>query len=181
MEIIQEPLPGLLVLKPKVFADHRGHFFESFRSDFFTSHGIDADFVQDNQSLSNKGILRGLHFQRPPHAQDKLVRVVAGAVLDVVVDIRRSSPAYGRSFSIELTASNFLMVFIPKGYAHGFVTLEDATIFQYRCTDYYHPETEGGILWSSPSLNINWNTEDPVLSDKDKVHPDFSVFESPFL
>lgn len=180
MEIIQEPLPGLLVIKPRVYADHRGHFFESFRKDFLASQGVHVDFVQDNESLSNKGIVRGLHFQRPPFAQDKLVRVVAGSVLDVAVDIRKSSPTYGKSFSIELSASNYLMVFIPKGYAHGFATLADGTIFQYKCTDYYHPESEGGILWNSPELNINWGIEEPVLSAKDTAHPAFGDFESPF-
>ncbi|MBL7813182.1 MAG: dTDP-4-dehydrorhamnose 3,5-epimerase [Bacteroidetes bacterium] len=180
MEIIQEPLSGLFVIKPRVFADHRGHFFESFRHDFVEKLNLHAEFVQDNQSLSNSRIVRGLHFQAPPYAQDKLVRVVTGAVLDVVVDIRKSSPTYGRHFSIELTADNFLMVLIPKGFAHGFVTLQDQTIFQYKCTEYYHPEAEGGILWKSPSLNINWQVENPVLSAKDELHPEFSGFNSPF-
>lgn len=180
MEIIKEPIPGLWLLKPKVFADHRGHFYESYRTDFFSQKGLDIDFVQDNQSLSNKGILRGLHFQAPPHAQDKLVRVVAGAVLDVVVDIRKDSPTYGKSFSAELTAENFLMMFIPKGFAHGFETLSDNTIFQYKCSDYYAPSAEGGILWNSPSLNINWGIDQPVLSEKDTKHPDFKDFVSPF-
>jgi dTDP-4-dehydrorhamnose 3,5-epimerase len=181
MEILDEPISGLLVLKPKVFADARGHFFESFRDDFFRNAGINAKFVQDNQSLSNKGIVRGLHFQKEPHAQGKLVRVVAGSVLDVAVDIRKSSPTYGKCFSIELSAVNFLSVYIPPGFAHGFATLQDETIFQYKCTDYYHPESEGGILWNSPGLNIDWGFEDPVISDKDGKHPEFAVFDSPFL
>jgi dTDP-4-dehydrorhamnose 3,5-epimerase len=180
MEIIQEPLPGLLLLKPKVFADHRGHFYESYRADFFSKIGLDVGFVQDNQSLSNKGIVRGLHFQMPPRAQDKLVRVVAGAVLDVAVDIRKKSPTYGKVFAVELTAENFLMLFIPKGFAHGFATLEDQTIFQYKCSDYYAPDHEGGLLWNCPTLQIDWKTNEPVLSDKDKIHPDFTRFHSPF-
>jgi dTDP-4-dehydrorhamnose 3,5-epimerase len=180
MEIIQEPLPGLLLLKPKVFADHRGHFYESYRADFFAKIGLDVSFVQDNQSLSNKGIVRGLHFQSPPRAQDKLVRVVAGAVLDVAVDIRKNSPTYGKVFAVELTAENFLMLFIPKGFAHGFATLEDQTIFQYKCSDYYAPDREGGLLWNCPTLQIDWKINEPVLSDKDKIHPDFTRFHSPF-
>jgi dTDP-4-dehydrorhamnose 3,5-epimerase len=181
MEIIQEPLPGLFVIKPRVFADHRGHFFESYRKDFFEKASIETELVQDNQSLSNKGIVRGLHFQKPPFAQDKLVRVVTGCVLDVVVDIRNDSPTYGKSFTIELSSENHLMVFIPKGFAHGFATLEDHTIFQYQCSDYYHPEAEGGILWSSPTLGIDWQIQSPVLSDKDKLHAAFSSFETPFV
>ena len=180
MEIINEPIPGLWLLKPNVFADHRGHFYESYRADFFSNKGLDISFVQDNQSLSNRGIVRGLHFQAPPHAQDKLVRVVAGAVLDVVVDIRKDSPTYGKSYAVELTADNFLMLFIPKGFAHGFATLKDHTIFQYKCSDYYAPSADGGVLWSSPSLQINWGFDQPVLSQKDTLHPDFSNFTSPF-
>lgn len=180
MEIINEPLPGLYVLKPKVFADARGHFFESYRHDVLQKICPGIQFIQDNQSLSNKGILRGLHFQNPPHAQDKLVRVVSGSVLDVALDIRKSSPTYGQSFSIELSAVNFLMLLIPKGFAHGFLTLQDHTIFQYKCSDYYHPQAEGGILWKSAGTGINWEIENPVLSEKDKIHPDFKDFVSPF-
>ena len=124
--------------------------------------------------------MRGLHFQSPPRAQDKLVRVVAGAVLDVAVDIRKNSPTYGKVFAVELTAENFLMLFIPKGFAHGFATLEDQTIFQYKCSDYYAPDHEGGLLWNCPTLQIDWKTTEPVLSDKDKIHPDFTLFHSPF-
>lgn len=180
MEIIETELKGLYIVKPKVFEDARGHFFESFRSDRFVESGFELPFVQDNQSLSNKGIIRGLHFQKPPHAQDKLVRVIKGAVMDVVCDIRKSSPTYGKVFSIELTESNFTMLLIPKGFAHGFETLADQTIFTYKCTDYYHPETEGGILWNSPELSIPWRENNPVLSEKDKHLPTFSTFESPF-
>lgn len=180
MEIIETPLSGLYVVKPKVFRDARGHFFESFRKDVFDRLGFHEDFIQDNQSLSNKGIVRGLHFQKPPFAQDKLVRVITGAVLDVVVDIRRSSPTYGQKYEIELSSENFTMLLIPKGFAHGFETLADNTIFTYKCSDYYHPESEGGVLWNSPSLGISWRTADPILSDKDKLHPVMADFVSPF-
>ena len=141
MEVIKTPLQGLLVIEPKVFKDHRGYFYESYNAEAFKQAGIDAVFVQDNQSLSQKGILRGLHFQAPPHAQGKLVRVIKGAVLDVVVDIRKNSPTYGQHFSIELTEENFKMFWIPAGFAHGFVTLEDHTIFSYKCTDVYNKGT----------------------------------------
>lgn len=181
MEIIDEPLPGLLLIKPKVFADARGHFFESYRKDALAKAGIHAEFVQDNQSLSGKGIVRGLHFQAPPHAQDKLVRVVRGRVLDVAVDIRKNSKTYGQYYSVELSAENFLLLFIPKGFAHGFETLEDNTIFSYKCTDYYHPPSEGGILWDTMQPPIPWQTNDPVLSEKDLKNPSFLEFQTPFL
>ena len=177
---IESLLPGLLLIKPQVFEDHRGHFFESFREDVIQQHAPGVQFVQDNQSLSNKGILRGLHFQIAPHAQGKLVRVIKGAVLDVALDIRKSSPTYGQFVAVELTGQNFQMMYIPPGFAHGFVTLEDQTIFAYKCTDYYHPELEGGVLWNSPELNIPWNIQNPTLSAKDRVLPTFSEFESPF-
>ena len=177
MEIIQEPLPGLLLLKPKVFADHRGHFYESYRADFFAKIGLDVSFVQDNQSLSNKGIVRGLHFQSPPRAQDKLVRVVAGAVLDVAVDIRKNSPTYGKVFAVELTAENFLMLFIPKGFAHGFATIEDA-VFTYKCTNYYDKASEAGIIFNDPELNIDWGIENPLVSEKDLELPSLKQFLS---
>ncbi len=181
MEIIKEPLPGLLVLKPKVFSDTRGYFFESFNEQAFKMLGINAPFVQDNQSLSNKGALRGMHFQCPPHAQDKLIRVIKGSVLDVVIDIRVGSPTFGKHFGIELSEDNFLGMYIPKGFAHGFLTLQDHTIFSYKCSDFYFPETEGGILWNDKNLNINWGISDPILSEKDKLHPTLSNLNSPFI
>lgn len=180
MELLHEPLPGLLVLKPKVFQDARGYFFESYNEEVLSRFGIQAHFVQDNQSLSQKNAVRGLHFQRPPHAQDKWVRVIKGKVLDVVVDIRKESPTFGKHFSIELSEENFLTMFIPKGFAHGFATLEDQTIFTYKCSDVYHPETEGGILWNDPNLAISWGISAPILSEKDKLHPTLSQIESPF-
>ena len=177
---VDELLPGLLLITPKVFQDHRGHFFESFREDVLFSNGLANNFVQDNQSLSNRGILRGLHFQAPPHAQGKFVRVISGAVLDVALDIRKDSPTYGEHVAVELSGDNFKMLFIPPGFAHGFLTLKDHTIFTYKCTDYYHPESEGGVRWNSPELGINWNIENPVLSAKDEILPFFSEFNSPF-
>lgn len=180
MEVIKTPLEGLLVIEPKVFKDHRGYFYESYNAEAFKQAGIEAVFVQDNQSLSQKGILRGLHFQAPPHAQGKLVRVIKGAVLDVVVDIRKNSSTYGQHFSIELTEENFKMFWIPPGFAHGFVTLEDHTIFSYKCTDVYNKAAEGGLLWNDPELGINWGIEQPVLSEKDTLNPQLKNFNSPF-
>lgn len=180
MEVIETGIQGLVVIQPRVFKDPRGYFFESYNRLKFDEMGIDVEFTQDNQSLSAKGILRGLHFQKPPHAQGKLVRVIKGAVLDVAVDIRKGSPTYGRHFKIELNESNFTMFYIPPGFAHGFLTLEDNTIFSYKCTDTYHPETEGGLLWNDPQIGIEWPLTDPILSDKDKLFIPFSEFKSPF-
>ena len=177
---IETLLSELYLIKPKVFEDHRGHFFESFREDVLKENGVETNFVQDNQSLSQKGILRGLHFQSPPFAQGKFVRVIKGAVLDVALDIRKEYDTYGKYVCVELTEKNFNMLYIPPGFAHGFLTLEDNTIFTYKCTDYYHPEVEGGVLWNSPELNIPWNIENPVLSAKDIALPTFSKFVSPF-
>lgn len=180
VEVIKTSIEGPLIIQPRVFGDHRGHFFESFRKDVMQQHGVDLDFVQDNQSMSAKGILRGLHFQSEPHAQGKLVRVLQGAVIDVAVDIRRSSPTYGQHVKVELSAENKTMFWVPPGFAHGFVTLQDETIFVYKCTDYYHVESEGAVRWNSPELNIDWGVEDPILSEKDKHATLFSEFESPF-
>ena len=173
-------LNGVLLIKPKVHQDHRGHFFESLRQHALQQMGVPLDFIQDNQSLSNAGILRGLHYQAPPHAQGKLLRVIKGAVRDVVVDIRTQSPSYGQFAAFDLSEENFQALYVPPGFAHGFLTRRDHTIFTYKCTDYYHPETEGGIRWNSPELNIPWNIDNPVLSEKDQKLPLFSEFESPF-
>lgn len=180
MKVEKTHIDGLLVITPTVFGDERGHFFESFRKDTLKAHGVETDFVQDNQSLSSKGILRGLHFQKDPHAQGKLVRVLQGSVIDVAVDIRPNSLTYGQHFSIELNESNKTMFYIPPGFAHGFLTLEDNTIFAYKCTNYYHKESEGCVLWNSPSLEINWGIDSPILSEKDKIATDFADFKSPF-
>jgi len=180
MKIIEEPLPGLFLIEPRVFRDARGYFFESFSQKEMEQLGVCVPFVQDNQSLSQRGVLRGLHFQAPPAAQDKLVRVISGAVLDVAVDVRKGSPTYGRHFSVELSVTNFLMLFIPKGFAHGFETLEDNTVFSYKCSDYYRPDTEGGLRWNDSSLNIPWRGSEALVSDKDQKLPLWETFESPF-
>jgi dTDP-4-dehydrorhamnose 3,5-epimerase len=173
-------IEGPLIIKPKVFSDSRGYFFESYSAQLFKSMGVDHAFVQDNQSMSQKGTVRGLHFQADPFAQGKLVRVVQGAVIDVAVDIRKGSPTYGKHFDIELTAENKLMFWVPPGFAHGFSTLEDNTVFQYKCTNYYDKASEGGILWNDPELNINWGVAETIISEKDTVLPELKNFDSPF-
>jgi len=180
MEITTTPIEGLLIIKPDVFEDARGYFFESYNRDVFLAHGISVDFVQDNESKSIRGVLRGLHFQNPPHAQGKLVRVMQGSVLDVAVDIRKNSPTYGKWSSIVLSGQNKWMYWIPAGFAHGFLTLEDETIFFYKCTQVYNKNSEGGIRWNDPDLNINWGINDPVISPKDQSAPAFRGFESRF-
>jgi len=180
MEVIKTEISGLLIIKPKIFEDSRGYFYESYNKEVFREAGIDLEFVQDNQSLSSKGVLRGLHFQNPPYGQGKLIRVLSGSVLDVAVDIRKDSPTYGKWVSAELSAANKLMFWIPPGFAHGFVTLEDNTTFFYKCTEFYNSESEGGILWNDPELNIDWEITDPLLSEKDKICPLFRKLESEF-
>lgn len=182
MQIINTPIPDLLIIAPKVFYDERGYFFESFNAANFQAQGLNFSFVQDNESQSAKGTIRGLHFQHPPYAQGKLVRVVQGAVLDVAVDLRLSSPTYGRWYSVVLSAENKKQYFIPPGFAHGFKTLDDNTIFTYKCTAPYHKASEGSIQWDDPYLNIDWelNGTPPILSDKDKKAPAFLNFDSPF-
>ena len=180
MEISKTHLEGLLVIKPRVFGDDRGCFFESWSKQSFTEVGLDLDFVQDNQSISSKGVLRGLHFQNLPYAQGKLVRVIKGAVLDVALDIRKNSPTYGQHFSIELSEENKTIVWIPPGFAHGFLTLKDNTIFTYKCTGVYNKESEGALLWNDKDLNINWEINDPLVSEKDLVAGNFKNFVSKF-
>jgi len=180
MEVIETKIKGLLIIKPKVFADARGYFFESYNQDVFQQHNINANFKQDNQSLSSTGVLRGLHFQAPPHDQGKLVRVITGAVLDVAVDIRKNSPTYGEHVTIELTEENKTMFYIPPGFAHGFLTLRDNTIFSYKCTNVYHKASEGCVLWNDLDLNIDWNISNPILSEKDLIGSPFKDFTSPF-
>jgi len=180
MEIIKTPIEGFLVIKPKIFGDDRGHFFESWSKESFTENGLDLDFVQDNQSLSSKGVLRGLHFQNPPFAQGKLVRVIKGAVLDVVVDIRKESSTYGKHFSIELNEENKTIFWIPTGFAHGFITLEDDTIFTYKCTGVYNSSFEEALLWNDKDLNIDWGAINPLVSDKDLVAGSFKNYKSQF-
>ncbi len=163
-------IPGLLVVRPKVFGDERGYFFESYSRRDFASAGIDAEFVQDNQSYSRRGILRGLHFQRK-HPQGKLVRVLAGEVYDVAVDLRPGSACYGRHFGLVLSAAEQNQLYVPPGFAHGFLVLSETALFAYKCTDYYHPEDEGGIRWDDPDLNIPWPLRDVQVSSKDAVLP----------
>lgn len=180
MEIIPTEIPDVCIVKPTVFADDRGYFFESYSHQRFLTAGLDLNFVQDNESRSSKGVLRGLHFQNNPSAQGKLVRVMRGAVLDVAVDIRKNSPTYGKYVSIVLTGENKYMYWIPAGFAHGFLTLEDDTVFFYKCTNVYNKESEGSIRWNDPDLNINWGIENPILSEKDKISPLFKDFKSSF-
>ena len=181
MKIKETHIPGLLVIEPEVYGDSRGYFFESFSARKFEElTGIKNEFVQDNESRSSYGVVRGLHMQLPPHSQAKLVRVVEGCVLDVAVDLRKDSPTFGQHFSIELTGENHLQVFIPKGFAHGFSVLSESAVFQYKCDEYYVPESEAAIAWNDQDLNIDWKVpaDDVVLSSKDKCHPTFNEFIS---
>lgn len=180
MELINTPLKDLVVIQPKVFADERGYFFESYSKAAFEKLGLTLNFVQDNQSLSCKGVLRGLHFQNNPFAQGKLVRVITGAVYDVAVDIRKNSPTYGKWFGVELTEENKTMMYIPEGFAHGFVTLKDQTIFSYKCTNVYNKASEDCLLWSDTDLGIDWKISNPILSEKDLLGKRFREFESLF-
>lgn len=171
MNVLKTNIEGVLILEPTRYGDQRGYFMESFSArDFEQAVGYSVNFVQDNESLSAKGVLRGLHFQREPYAQAKLVRVVRGRVLDVAVDIRKGSPTYGGYVAVELSGENGRQLFIPKGFAHGFLALEDETVFQYKCDEYYHPESEDGIAWNDPEVAINWGVgeEEVVLSEKDR-------------
>jgi dTDP-4-dehydrorhamnose 3,5-epimerase len=181
VEFIKTKLEGVWLIKPKVFSDERGFFLESYSKKKMEEKGIAEDFIQDNHSLSvEKGVLRGLHFQKPPHTQAKLVRVTKGSVFDVAVDLRKNSPTYGQWESFKLSADNFLMLYIPRGFAHGFLTLEDNTEFQYKCDNYYDKESEGGIIWNDPKLNINWPDIEPILSEKDRLHLEFEKFNPSF-
>lgn len=167
-ELRGTPIAGLLEIFPKVFHDSRGYFFESFRQDWLTKEGIKENWVQDNQSFSQKGTVRGLHFQVTPFAQAKLVRVITGKVLDVAVDLRKNSPTFGAHFSTILDGEKNNLLYIPAGFAHGFSVLEDA-IFAYKCSNYYHKASEGGILWSDPALGIDWQVAEPIISEKDQL------------
>ena len=184
MNIVETPIKDLLVIEPKIWKDARGYFYESYSASAFAKLGIDAIFVQDNQSFSQKGTLRGLHAQATPFAQGKLVRVLQGSVLDVVVDIRKESATYGQSFNITLSGENHKQLWIPPGFLHGFLTLEDNTIFTYKVTNYYDKNSEIGVIWNDPTLKINWaaqiNEEAFLLSEKDLILPKFKTFESPF-
>ena len=180
MLIEKNHIEGLVVIKPDVFEDERGYFFESYNEEKFRQLGIDVKFLQDNESKSDKGVLRGLHFQVPPNQQGKLVRVIKGAVLDVAVDLRKSSPTYGQWASIELSEKNKWMYWIPVGFAHGFLTMEENTVFFYKCTQVYHKESERGIIWNDADLRIKWGIDQPLVSEKDKTAGRFRDFVSPF-
>ena len=173
MNIIKTEIPDLVVIEPRVFGDHRGYFFESFSERDFNENVREVKFVQDNESKSCYGVLRGLHFQKAPHAQSKLVRVVKGRVLDVAVDVRRGSPTFGKHVSVELSEENHRQFFIPRGFAHGFVVLSEEVVFQYKCDNFYAPQSEGAIAWDDPALGIDWGipAEDVILSEKDRNHP----------
>lgn len=183
INVLKTGIEGVFVIEPKVFGDERGYFLESFNAkEFKEKTGIDVTFVQDNESKSRYGVLRGMHFQLPPYTQSKLVRVVNGKVLDVVVDIRKGSPTYGKYEMCELTEENHRQFFVPKGMAHGFAVLSEEAIFQYKCDEFYHPEAEGAIAWNDPDIAIQWpiDDQDVLLSEKDKHHPFLKDFESPF-
>lgn len=183
MNVISTAIPGVKIIEPRVFRDPRGYFFESFNEKEFNDEvAPNVHFVQDNQSMSRRGVMRGLHFQLPPYTQAKLVRCVAGEVLDVAVDLRVGSPTYGHHVAVRLSADNFRQFFVPKGFAHGFAVLSDTAVFQYKCDEFYHPEAEGGICILDPALSIDWQTdlEARILAEKDTRHPLLKDLVSPF-
>lgn len=184
MNIKETPINDLFIIEPQIWQDNRGYFYESYSAQEFAKAGIHATFLQDNQSFSQKGALRGLHAQASPFAQGKLVRVIKGSVLDIAVDIRKNSTTYGQNFSIVLSGENHQQLWIPPGFLHGFLTLEDNTIFTYKVTNYYDKKSELGVIWNDPTLNINWtsqlNQSELILSEKDSILPNFDSFKSPF-
>lgn len=180
MNVDRFEIEGLLLIKPSVFSDERGVFYETYSKLKYKELGLPDNFLQDNESISKKNVLRGLHFQSPPHDQGKLVRVIKGAALDVAVDIRKQSPTYGKYIMVELTEENKYQFWMPAGFAHGFLSLADETIFSYKCTNLYNKESESGLLWNDKDLNIQWNIENPTVSEKDTQLASFSSFNSPF-
>lgn len=182
MNVIKTGIDGVVIIEPRIFEDSRGYFFESFSQREFDEKVCPISFVQDNESKSSYGVMRGLHFQRPPYTQSKLVRCVKGAVLDVAVDIRKGSPTYGQHVAVELTEDNHRQFFIPKGFAHGFAVLSEIAVFQYKCDDFYHPEADGGINILDDTLGIDWKipTGHAILSEKDTKHSLLKDFNSPF-
>ena len=182
MEVIKTDIDGVVIIEPRIFKDSRGYFFESYSKREFDEKVRPVDFVQDNEPMSAKGVMRGLHFQRPPYTQSKLVRCVRGRVLDVAVDIRKGSPTYGRHVAVELSEDNHRQFFVPRGFAHGFAVLSDIAVFQYKCDNYYHPESDGGISIADESLGIDWlvDPSEAILSEKDTRHPLLCDFDSPF-
>ncbi|WP_428658211.1 dTDP-4-dehydrorhamnose 3,5-epimerase [Runella sp.] len=180
MQVIKKTIEGLLEIVPTVYKDERGSFLESYNQQLFEANNLPTHFVQDNQSFSIKGVVRGLHFQRSPHAQGKLVRVISGRVLDIAVDIRPDSPTFGQYEAVELDSKRNNMFYIPEGFAHGFAALEDS-IFSYKCTNLYHKASEGGIIWNDPELNIDWQVSNPIVSEKDVLLPTFKTYFSTIL
>ena len=182
MEIIKTSIDGVVIIEPRIFKDARGYFFESFSQREFEEKVSKIQFVQDNESMSSYGVMRGLHFQRPPFTQSKLVRVIKGAVLDVAVDIRKNSPTYGKHVAVELTEDNHRQFFVPRGFAHGFAVLSDEAIFQYKCDNFYAPQADGGISILDGDLGIDWHIpmDKAILSEKDTKHPLLKDFDSPF-
>ena len=181
MKIVDADIKGLKIIYPDVFSDDRGVFLESYNNKKYRDLGIDVDFIQDNQSISKKNVIRGLHYQVGEYAQDKLVRVVYGKVIDYAIDVRFGSPTFGKYYSIELTGENFLQFFIPKGFAHGFVVLSDLAIFEYKCSAYYSKKDERGIIYNDPTLNIDWGIKNPIVSEKDLMLPTFEKIKKEFL
>lgn len=181
MNVIKTAIDGVVIIEPRIFEDARGYFFESFSQRVFNEKVRPINFVQDNESKSSHGVMRGLHFQHPPYTQSKLVRCVKGAVLDVAVDIRKGSPTYGQHVAVELTEENHRQIFVSRGFAHGFAVLSETAVFQYKCDEFYHPEADGGISILDDSLGIDWRIKDKaILSDKDTKHPLLKDFDSPF-
>ena len=183
MEVIKTSIEGVVIIEPRIFKDARGYFFESFSQQEFEEKVGKVQFVQDNESMSSYGVMRGLHFQRPPYTQSKLVRCVKGGVLDIAVDIRKGSPTYGQHVAVELSEDNHRQFFIPQGFAHGFAVLSGTAVFQYKCDNFYHPEADGGISILDESLGLDWRipTEKAILSEKDTKHPLLKEFETPFV
>ena len=183
MEVIKTSIEGVVIIEPRIFKDARGYFFESFSQQEFEEKVGKVQFVQDNESMSSYGVMRGLHFQRPPYTQSKLVRCVKGGVLDIAVDIRKGSPTYGQHVAVELSEDNHRQFFIPQGFAHGFAVLSGTAVFQYKCDNFYHPEADGGISILDESLGLDWRipTEKAILSEKDTKHPLLNEFETPFV
>lgn len=182
MEVIKTDIEGVVIIEPRIFKDSRGYFFESYSQREFDEKVRPVRFVQDNESMSTRGVMRGLHFQRPPFTQSKLVRCVKGRVLDVAVDIRKGSPTYGLHVAVELSEDNHRQFFVPRGFAHGFAVLSDVAVFQYKCDNYYAPQADGGISIADDSLGIDWQTDPAgaILSEKDLKHPLLKDFDSPF-
>ena len=183
MEVIKTDIEGVVIIEPRIFNDARGYFFESFSAKEFQEKVCQTTFVQDNESFSSYGVVRGLHFQKPPYTQSKLVRVIKGAVLDVAVDLRKGSPTYGKHVAVELTGENHRQLFIPKGFAHGFSVLSDEVLFQYKCDNFYAPQSEGGIAWNDPALQIDWRipADKILLSEKDTKHPLLEDYNTDFV